>query len=313
MSVVVWGVPSESPVELLLGALARRGVEPLVVHPRRFLDQDVDVRLTGGQVHGTVRVDGRTTDLADVTGVYVRPIEPELVPELRDLPADDPARLAARAQFDALMAFTEAAPEALGCRVASRLSAMASSMSKPYQAQAVRAAGFDTPDTLVTDDPDQARAFVRAHRGAIYKSLSGVRSIVSVVELDRDAARLDRIRWCPVQFQEQVHGPDVRVHVVGDEVHAAVVDSDATDYRYARAQTGRDAELAPYALPDDVAQRCVALAHALDLPFAGVDLKLADDGRVVCFEVNPSPGYPWYETAAGLPISDSLARWLTAA
>ncbi|MGB4779316.1 hypothetical protein [Microbacterium sp.] len=49
-------------------------------------------------------------------------------------------------------------------------------------------------------------------------------------------------------------------------------------YRYARAQVGRDAELAPYDLPDELAERCV-----------------------VCFEVNPSHGYPWHETEPNLP------------
>lgn len=310
MSVVVWGVPTESPVELLLDALTRRGADPVVVHPRRFLEQDVDVRIGSGELRGSLRVGGVTTDLRAVDGVYVRPIEPELVPELRDLAPDDAAVLRARAQFDALMAFTEAAGDALGTRVASPLSAMASNMSKPYQAQLVLAGGFDTPETLVTDDPDAAREFVLSHDGAIYKSVSGVRSIVTVVDLARDSARLERIRWCPVQFQENVRGRDVRVHVVGDEVYAAIVSSAATDYRYARAQVGQDATLAPHTLPDTLAARCVALAKSLDLPFAGVDLKLADDGRVVCFEVNPSPGYPWYETAADLPISDALARWL---
>jgi glutathione synthase/RimK-type ligase-like ATP-grasp enzyme len=310
VNVMVWGVPSESPVELLLGALSRRSADVLLVHPRRFLARSVEVGISGGGLHGSIRVEDRTTDVGDISGVYVRPIEPELVPELRGVAADDPAMRRARAEFDALMAFTEAAPDALGCRVASRLSAMASNMSKPYQAQLVQQGGFDTPETVVTDDPDEARAFVRAHHGAIYKSVSGVRSIVSVVDLDRDAERLERIRWCPVQFQENVRGRDVRVHVVGDEVYAAIVDSSATDYRYARAQVGEDATLAPYTLPDDVAERCVRLARDLDLPFAGVDLSLADDGRVVCFEVNPSPGYSWYETAAGLPIADALARWL---
>jgi glutathione synthase/RimK-type ligase-like ATP-grasp enzyme len=57
----------------------------------------------------------------------------------------------------------------------------------------------------------------------------------------------------------------------------------------------------------------VALAAALDLPFAGIDLKLAADQRVVCFEVNPSPGFSWYESAAGLPISQAVACWLLGA
>jgi glutathione synthase/RimK-type ligase-like ATP-grasp enzyme len=100
--------------------------------------------------------------------------------------------------------------------------------------------------------------------------------------------------------------------VVGDEVYAARVESAAVDYRYARMQVGADARLRGCRLDDDVAARCVALAAALDLPFAGIDLKLPPDGRVVCFEVNPSPGFSWYESETGLPIARAVARWLTA-
>lgn len=313
MSVVVWGVPTESPVSLLLDALDRQGTDAVIVHPRRFASQTVEVALTAGRVAGRLRVGDREIDLDDVTGVYVRCVEPELLPELSGLAPDHADRRRAAAVYAALTAFTEAAPSSSGCRVASRLSSMASNMSKPYQAQRIQAAGFETPETLLTDDPDEAAAFLDAHPGAIFKSASGVRSVVREFDPDRDVERLGRIRWCPVQFQENVRGRDVRVHVVGDEAFAAIVDSDATDYRYARAQVGRDAELAEYALPDELAAQCVALARSLDLPFAGVDLKLAHDGRIVCFEVNPSPGYPWYESEAGLPISDALARWLAAA
>lgn len=313
MSVIVWGVPTESPVALLLDALERQGTDAVLLHPRRFASQTVEVSLTSGGVTGSVLVDGRSLPLDEVSGVYVRCVEPELLPELSGLTADHPDRHRAAGVYSALTAFTEAAPGFSGCRVASRLSSMASNMSKPYQAQRIQKAGFDTPETLLTDDPEQAAAFVDAHPGAIFKSASGVRSVVREFDPATDVERLGRIRWCPVQFQENVRGRDVRVHVVGDEAYAAIVDSDATDYRYARAQVGRDAELARFDLPDELAQRCIDLATSLDLPFAGVDLKLAHDGRVVCFEVNPSPGYPWYESAAELPISDALARWLAAA
>jgi len=166
------------------------------------------------------------------------------------------------------------------------------------------------PDTLVSTDPEEVLAFAARHEQVVYKSCSGVRSIVTAFDPVADRARLHRLRWCPVQFQERVAGPDVRVHVVGDRTFAAIVDSTAVDYRYARAQVGSDARLRAFRLDDDLAARCVALAAALDLPFAGIDLKLAPDQRVVCFEVNPSPGFSWYESAAGLPISDAVARWL---
>src|SRR5204863_7380639 len=117
-------------------------------------------------------------------------------------------------------------------RVLNRAYAMASNSSKPYQAQVIRGCGFDVPETLVTNDPVLALEFHARHSRVVFKSTSSVRSIVH--ELDAAAlARLEHIRWCPVQFQAFVEGVDVRVHVVGEEVYATRVCSAATDYRYA--------------------------------------------------------------------------------
>ena len=313
MTVVVWGVPTESPVAMVTAALQTAGADVLVLHPREFADQEAQVDVRDGTLRGYLHARGRTVDLDAVTGGYVRPVEPELLPELTGQPLDSPDVVRARRVHDALVAMTEVAAAAAGWRVANRLSAMGSNMSKPYQAQAVLRHGFATPETLVSDDPDEIAEFASRHGELIYKSTSGIRSVVTRFDPVADRDRLGRLRWCPVQFQERLVGSDVRVHVVGEEVHAALVHSDAVDYRYARQQVGADAQLTAYELPDEVAARCVALATDLELPFAGVDLKLLPDGRVYCFEVNPSPGFPWYENEAGLPISAAVARWLTAA
>ena len=309
MTTLVWGVPTELPVAMVTSALDAAEVDVLVIHPREFDDQHVEVAVDNGALRGHIRARGRTIDLRSMTGVYVRPVEPELLPELSRREHGSPPAVQAYDVYNSLVALTEVAGAFDGCRVANRLSAMASNMSKPYQAQIVLRHGFATPETLISDDPDEIIDFASTHDGVIYKSASGIRSVVTRFDPVADRARLGRLRWCPVQFQELVRGPDVRVHVVGDEVYAALVHSDAVDY--ARQQVGCDARLTAHALPDDVAQRCVALAEDLRLPFAGIDLKLADDGRVVCFEVNPSPGFPWYETETGLPISGAVARWLT--
>lgn len=313
MTILVWGVPTEQPVAMVTAALRAADADVLVVHPREFRDQEAQVDVRGGVLSGYVHSRGRTVDLDAITAVYVRPVEPDLLPELAGRQSDTPDVVRARRVHDALVALTEVATAAADWRIANRLSAMASNMSKPYQAQAVLRHGFATPETLISDDPEEVAEFAGRHGELIYKSTSGIRSVVTRFDPVADRDRLSRLRWCPVQFQERLRGSDVRVHVVGDEVHAALVHSDAVDYRYARRQVGADARLTAHRLPDDVAARCVALADDLDLPFAGVDLKLLPDGRVYCFEVNPSPGFPWYETEAGLPISTSLARWLTAA
>jgi len=301
--------------------LAALGADVLTVRPGG-IGQQVDVTIGGRRsgpgpaadrrstLAGTIRADGRSAELASITGAYLRPVEPELVPELKGRAETAPDLEHARRVQEMLTGFTEAAPGFNGCRIANRLSAMASNGSKPYQAQLIVRYGFSCPDTLITTDPQEVLDFAARHRQVVYKSCSGVRSIVTAFDPVADRERLQRLRWCPVQFQERVDGPDVRVHVVGGDAFAAIVDSAAVDYRYARAQVGQDARLRTYQLDDDIASRCVALAAALDLPFAGIDLKLAADQRVICFEVNPSPGFSWYESATGLPISWAVARWL---
>ena len=52
------------------------------------------------------------------------------------------------------------------------------------------------------------------------------------------------------------------------------------------------------------------LAERLKLPLAGIDLRRTPEGRHVCFEVNPSPAFSFYERRAGLPIASSIARYL---
>jgi glutathione synthase/RimK-type ligase-like ATP-grasp enzyme len=142
----------------------------------------------------------------------------------------------------------------------------------------------------------------------VYKSISGVRSIVTEVGA-AEMARLGAIRSCPVQFQAYVSGFDLRVHTIGGEAFATRIDSPGTDYRYAgHGEAGT--RLEPYALPDELAARCHALAGALGLAFAGIDLRIAPDGEVTCFEVNPSPAYSYYEAHTGQPISLAVARYL---
>jgi glutathione synthase/RimK-type ligase-like ATP-grasp enzyme len=153
------------------------------------------------------------------------------------------------------------------------------------------------------------RDFLAGHGRVIYKSISGTRSIVE--EVDHDAlARLDDVRWCPVQFQAYVEGVDVRVHVVGRRVFSTRVASDAADYRYAAARGGTPARLEATRLSAAVTARCIELTARLGLRFSGIDLRITPDERVVCFEVNPCPAYTYYEGHTGQPIARAVADYL---
>lgn len=304
--ILLFGIPSETSLRIIEHALTQLGAPHTTVNQRhvRDLRMTLDVQ-DRDELAGTLEGPGYAIDLAAVTGVYLRLMDDRELPEIRDEPPDSPLRARSRALHDLIGQWADVAP----ARVVNRYVAMGSNFSKPYQAQLIAAHGFDVPETLVTNDPEQVLAFHAEHGELIYKSISGTRSIVAAFD-PADRERLERIRWCPVQFQERVGGPDVRVHTVGDEVFATRASSDAVDYRYAARQVGEPATLTPYALPHDVAERCVTLAHALGLEVAGLDLKLPSDGRVVCLEVNPSPVFGYYEAHTGQPIAAAIARLL---
>jgi hypothetical protein len=303
--IILFGIPSETPVVMVREALERIKVPVLMFNQRRFDEARVEFQVSGGEVTGVLQLGREKHALEAVVGAYLRPMDDRLLPELADTPADAPRRLHCAAVHDVFGGWCEISP----ARVLNRASAQASNGSKPYQAQLIRSYGLDVPETLITNDPDAVHEFRKRHGQIIFKSISGIRSIVRTLR-DDDLVRLAHIRWCPVQFQEFIDGDNVRVHVVGERVFATRVVSDATDYRYAHTQVGQAAELIAIDLDDDVAGKCVELARGLGLPFAGIDLKITPEGRTVCFEVNPSPGFSYYESGTGQPIAAAVAEYL---
>lgn len=243
-------------------------------------------------------------DLDEITGVYTR----YLGPEGRVPPSDTAPEvvLAMYAEYDTgLMALLEDLP----CAVVNRLGGGMSNHSKAYQALLVRQTSLLTPPTLVTNDPEAAHRFYEECQGdVIYKSLSGVRSIVRRMGGEH-LARLPLLRHGPAQFQAFIPGENVRVHTVGDQVFATRVRSDAVDYRYASREE-RTVEMEPTILPPAVTAACLRLARQLDLLLTGIDLKETPDGDYYCFEINPSPGFLYYERGSGQPISAALASLL---
>ncbi len=301
--ILIAGGLADSVTELVCARLDERG------YPYRLLDlarypagHRVTWRWRDASPEGTIASPDWSLDLADITGVYVRflgsegrlPLDP--TPETAD---------ALRAEADTgLMALLEDLP----CPVVNRIAGGMSNNSKPYQALILRQAGLRVPATLVTNDAEAARAFYEAHDAVIYKSASGVRSIVRRLEPE-SLDRLELLQNGPAQFQAYVPGDNVRVHTVGEQIFAVRVRSDAVDYRYAH-RDGLTTEMEPTTVPRAIEQACFRIARALDLLFAGIDLKVTPDGEWYCFEVNPCPGFLYYERHSRLPISTALAELL---
>jgi hypothetical protein len=304
--ILIAGIPSEPPLQEALDALNDLKADVVVLNQRHTAASDIAFAVDpAGAVDGVLRVGRRHVALREISAVYARLMDHRNIPEYERLAADDPERRRWTALTDDLTTWVDIAPG----RVVNRMSAMASNGSKPYQGQLIARHGLLTPETLVTNDPEEARAFYESRPRVVYKSASGARSIVQTMG-PGDVERLGTLRACPVQFQAWVPGTDVRVHVIGSEVFATAIRTTATDYRYATAQVDEPAQLQPYRLDDEVATLCAALTADLGLEFAGIDLKITPDGETYCFEVNPSPAYTYFSGQTKQPIAQALARHL---
>ena len=301
--ILLLGVPADTPLAMVRAELLRQGQSVVLVDQREVLKMEVDVTF-GRDVTGTLRIGEQVVDLSSITAVYLRSYGLDQLPALRDLDRKSPQWLHAVSVTETISAWTELS----SALVVNRLSVMASNGSKPYQSRIIHAHGFEVPDTLITTDPDAVREFWLRYGSVIYKSTSGVRSIVNRLTAE-NAERLSHLHWCPTQFQQYIPGNDYRVHVVGEEVFASEIVSEADDYRYA-SRRGHNTSLRPWQIPAALAQRCHDLARSLELPVAGIDLRYHPAGEWFCFEVNPSPAFSYYENQTGQPIAAAVARLL---
>lgn len=303
--IVLWGVPGDGPLDAIHACLARVGADFCLLDQRDAARSDVTVRVERCSLALAIEGahDANRLDFKHVGAAYLRPIETE-----RTLPPDLARDPAARVRADRMDRALIAWADLTTALAINPPAAMAVNNSKPCQLRLIAQYGFAVPDTLVTTDPAVVRAFAARHGRLIYKSVSGTRSIVSLLA-ETEQERLEDVANAPTQFQEYVPGFDVRVHVVGNEIFASEVKSAAHDYRYA-SLSGNSVELSATTIPAGIADRCHAMAAGMGLAVAGIDLRHTPDGRWFCFEVNPSPAFVYYEEATGQPIGQTIAHLL---
>jgi len=298
--VIIIGIPSDPALRAVRQSLDRLGTEVIVLNQRESFSWDLRLG-SRGDTGVLKRQHGPSIFLSRVSAVYSRMMDPRV--------------LAAAEGHEEWVDHMTTLHRTLGIwleqtavNVLNRPSAMMTNSSKPYQSQLIRTAGFRVPRTIITNDPDAVRRFASDVGRVVYKSISGQRSVVRLLE-PADDRRLNRISWCPTQFQEFLPGQNIRVHVIGDEVIATEIASEAVDYRYAERE-GASVTMHATQVSSAVAESCVLLTRALRLGFSGVDLRLDGHGDPYCLEVNPMPAFTYFEDRTGQPIADAVARYL---
>lgn len=268
-----------------------------------------------GPARFTLSDGARSVDGAAVTAVWWWRPAPLVPAAPADPTAGEDARDAARATAAVLASTWHALPsrwvnDPVREEVASR---------KPFQLAVARQAGLQVPRTLVTADPDRARAFLAsvgrdgALLDAVVKPVAPVRAARLYTRRLRtaDLDGLEAIRAAPVVLQEYVDGVDLRVTVVGRELFAMEVDARRSAHP---EDCRRDPSIRPgaraAAIPAEVGRRLLAVMDRLGLAYGAFDLRRSEDGEHLFLEVNPAGQWLFAEEATGHPITAAVARLL---
>ncbi len=322
MTVLIF-TKSDVPVAGVVAALARRGVESVVVDtdavPARLALSLAD----DGRV--TISEDGSAdVVIDDLQAVWYRRLAVR-----PDLPPGAPADLH-RAVAHELRAFLLGILAAVPVPVLVPKWVIDQADRRPRQLSLAAAAGLDVPRSLTTTSLAAARDFVAGLGGqAITKMVTGavlpepgapprVMMTTPVDTATLAAMSPDELRLCPATFQERLDKKaEHRVTIVGDQLFVACLPAAglpaaaAVDWR--RDGRGAFAHWRESTLPPAVAAGLLRLMDRLGLDYGAADVIETTDGRHVFLELNPAGEYLWLEHFFGDAVREAIADLLSGA
>jgi glutathione synthase/RimK-type ligase-like ATP-grasp enzyme len=305
--ILVVSFPEEEHTQDVIGRLRARG------RPVHLLDlgdlpsrRSLTVEWRDGGTRSLVFEDGAPpVDLDDVRVVWWRRVRPFDV----DATVTNPSSRAFAASETTQAVYGML--DGLDCAWVNPRAADDTAHHKPLQWRVAQEAGLRVPRTIVTNRPEDARAFVeevglgRTVFKAFLASLDAWRETRLVGQEDMD--RLELVRLAPVIFQEYVAGVDLRITIIGDQVFPCAIDARRTRYPFDMRMVVGEADVSPTTLPAGVRRGLLRLMRRLDLRYGAVDMRRTEEGEHVFLEVNPAGQWHFVEHRTGLPISEAIA------
>lgn len=186
---------------------------------------------------------------------------------------------------------------------------------KPFQLVAAGEVGLTIPDTLITNDPRTARAFI-AERGparTIYKTFLATEEHwrETRVLTERELELLDQVTLAPAIFQNRVEAfCDIRVTIVGDDMFATAIEHAADGYDVDYRVDIANATFQRTVLPAEVEDALRRLMVRLGLIYGAIDLLQTHHDQFVFLEINPAGEWRFVEERTGQTITDAMASLL---
>jgi hypothetical protein len=295
MKVFLWGVLQDPPTQYVYDELLKLDADVFFLDHAEIENTAVHFSSSGTPRYYLVN-ENKTWDMDIFTSAYLRPYDFTQYHQFKQ--ATDPSMFQ---NAYLVHQFINNWSEYAAIPIINRPAASATNNSKLYQSMVINQVGLRVPPTLVSNSKTEIDLFHALHGRIIYKSMSGIRSVVE----EYDPAQLDSHPYIGLMyFQKYIEGNNVRVHVVGRHVFASIISTSGIDYRYAQSS------MEPFELPVNVAHQCLQLNQKLGLLLSGIDLIKGADGEWYCLEVNTNPGFSYFDGNEDKPIANAIAKML---
>ncbi|WP_445394998.1 ATP-grasp ribosomal peptide maturase [Streptomyces sp. LE64] len=306
-SVLVLTNVHDVTADLVLRLLAERRVPVVRLDPGTdfHAGASLTVRYSEGSQPGVLRTTSRALDTSGVRSVWVRRPSPYEGPS--ELDGQDRRFAADQCRWGA-GGILASLP---GAHYLNHPWNNRSAEFKPAQLSVAQGCGFLLPDTLITNDPREAREFLADSRTAmVYKPLwstpyrvNGRPHAVWVEEV-RSAEITEAVSACPHLFQARVDKVfDVRVTAVGEKTFGVRIDSPDLDWRRRQDRMA----CTPMAVPDEVIRSVGAYLEGFRLVYGAFDFAVTAAGDWYFLECNPNGQWAWQPAETTAAIAEALA------
>ena len=183
------------------------------------------------------------------------------------------------------------------------------SQNKLVQLRAAKSAGFRVPRTLVSQNPIAVRNFCEGlDYNVVVKSISGTQKapLLTMMVTPEHLVCEESIALSPAIYQEFIPGElHVRAQCFGDSVHSVTLRSKALDWR-----PDLNIPFEVVELEEELKTSLRDVLKLLGLKMGVVDLKFAEDGEPVWFEINPQGQFLFVEGLTGLNLTSAFTDFL---
>lgn len=304
----------DSTASFLISALEKAGI-PFLRLDTDCLIRKIELAFCPGKP--AIKIDGRWREANDVSHIWYR--RPEQLQDARfDSSPESKYTRTEWAEF--IECFFAHVPTE---KWVNHPACNAAASRKLEQLTTAAILGFKVPDTLVTQNPENLRAFYRQHQGqVVVKPLSTgyiERSekendslIYTNLILEKHLENLDDLSICPALFQQFIQKQhDVRITVMDGNIHAVAIvarEKSGEQRCDVRRNNMSDAIYQKISLPNVVRQSIERIMQHYRLRFGAIDMAVSNAGDWFFFEINPNGQWAWLDMVAGTNIAESFVK-----